>query len=65
MSEQTPTETHTHGFESWNGELRCWASSGTSCHIKAITSFGDPVELSSDELESVIEALTQILTEIR
>jgi len=36
-----------------------------SGHVKAVSSFGDPVELSCEELESLIEALTTILNEIR
>jgi hypothetical protein len=32
-----------------NGEIRLWIEQGTSIHLKSVTAFGDPVELSSEE----------------
>lgn len=40
-----------------NGEIRLWVAQGTSIHLKAVTVFGDPVELSYDEATELAQAL--------
>ncbi len=47
-----------------NGEVYFWTEHGTSIHIKAITSFGDPVELSMLEAEELAEKLTTMISKI-
>jgi hypothetical protein len=38
-------------------DIYIWLEQGTSVMLKAVTSHGDPVELSEHELEAVIAAL--------
>lgn len=46
------------GVRVWsNGEVRVWVEQGTSIHLAAISSHGDPVELTFDEA-------TRLATEI-
>lgn len=40
-----------------NGEIRLWAEHGTSIHLKAVTAYGDPVELSEDEATELAQHL--------
>jgi hypothetical protein len=49
-----------HGEESLSlsgGEVNLWLSEDGTIHIKAITSFGDPVELSSEEAKTLADHL--------
>jgi hypothetical protein len=38
-------------------DVYAWIENGTSIHLKAATRFGDPVELSADEVIAVAHAL--------
>jgi hypothetical protein len=40
-----------------DGHLVAWVEQGTSVHIKALTGFGDPVELSDVEVEKLLHFL--------
>jgi len=42
------------------GEIVLWAEDGRSIHLKAISSFGDPVELSAEEAKELAEALLRL-----
>jgi hypothetical protein len=44
-----------------DGNLYIWVEGGTSFHIKAATSFGDPVELNRDELTELIGSMNELL----
>ena len=39
------------------GDVYMWVEQGSSVMLKAVTSFGDPVELTEDELQDIIAAL--------
>jgi hypothetical protein len=39
------------------GDVYMWVEQGSSVMLKAVTSFGDPVELTADEVQEVIAAL--------
>lgn len=45
-----------------DGEVRAWVDGGV--HIKAVTVYGDPVELASAEVRELIEALSRFLAEL-
>jgi len=51
-------------FELDNGDIRLWIEQGESLMLKAITGFGDPVELSADEASKLVEALFQMINRI-
>lgn len=44
-------------------DVAVWVADGTSVHIKAVTEFNDPVELSGDEARSLAELLLQLAGE--
>jgi hypothetical protein len=44
-----------------DGNLYFWVEDGTSFHIKALSSVGDPVELSRDELAELISSMNELL----
>jgi hypothetical protein len=37
-----------------------WVENNSSIHLKAVTSFGDPVELSADEARAIAEGLLEL-----
>ena len=39
------------------GDAYCWAEAGTSIMLKAVTGYGDPVELGSEEAVELANAL--------
>jgi len=39
-------------------DVRLWLEQGSSVHIKAVTSFGDPVELASHEARELAAILS-------
>jgi hypothetical protein len=41
------------------GDVALWVEQGSSIQLKAVTGFGDPVELSTDEARQVAQALLQ------
>jgi hypothetical protein len=45
-----------------NGEVRAWTDGGV--HLKAVTDFGDPVELSETEVRALIACLAELLLEL-
>ena len=45
-----------------DGEVRAWIDGGL--HLKAVTTFGDPVELNSDEVRALIAGLCELLREL-
>jgi hypothetical protein len=44
-------------FEIASGDVYCWAEAGTSVMLKAVTAYGDPVELGSEEAIELANAL--------
>jgi len=40
-----------------HGEVELWVTDDLTIHLKAVTRFGDPVELGSEEAKSLAEAL--------
>jgi hypothetical protein len=48
---------HSDLTEFSNGEVRFWIEQESSIHLKAVTSHGDPVELTATEAESIATAL--------
>jgi hypothetical protein len=46
-------------------DVYMWVEQGTSIMLKAVTSSGDPVELTEDETEAVIAALQLSLQRLR
>ena len=47
-----------------NGEIKIWVENETSIHIKAITNFGDPVELNAEEAIELSALLKKLAKEI-
>ena len=47
-----------------NGEIYMWLEQGTSIQIKAVTSFGDPVELTASEARDVAQALLRLAQQL-
>jgi hypothetical protein len=45
-----------------DGEVRAWIDGGL--HLKAVTSYGDPVELSQKELRELIAGLSELLRKL-
>jgi hypothetical protein len=41
-------------------DVRCWLEAESSIMLKAVTSFGDPVELLADEARDIAAALTAL-----
>jgi len=46
-----------------NDDFRAWVD-GDSIQIKAVTSYGDPVDLGTDEVRDIIAALTRMVKQI-
>ena len=44
-------------------DFRCWTD-GASIQIKAVTSHGDPVDLGTDEVRAIVEALIRMIEHI-
>ena len=44
-------------FKVAGGDVYCWAEAGSSVMLKAVTGYGDPVELSSEEAIELANAL--------
>jgi hypothetical protein len=44
-----------------DGEVRLWIEQGASLHLKAATPQGDPVELSENEVQQLIDELRRLL----
>ena len=42
-----------------DGDIRAWIDGGI--HLKAVTRFGDPVELSPDEAQIVVDELLKLI----
>ena len=40
------------------GDVYCWLEQESSVMLKAVTRFGDPVELTADEARAIAAALT-------
>ena len=47
-----------------NGEIKLWIEQGSSIHLKSITNYGDPVELSSDEAIELADLLMEMAKSI-
>jgi len=45
-----------------DGEVSAWIDGGI--HLKAITKFGDPVELSAEEARMVVDGLLRLVAEL-
>jgi hypothetical protein len=58
----TMQKTEIHEFS--GGDLVFWTVEHSSLHIKALTTFGDPVEINADELKDLIAALQKALQNI-
>jgi hypothetical protein len=48
-----------------DGDIKFWIENGSSLMIKAITKFGDPVELSSEEALELANKLSEYANQIR
>lgn len=48
----------------FGGDVYLWTDAGAAVHLKAVTAFGDPVELSAGEVEVLIGVLQKRLKEI-
>ena len=46
------------------GEIALWTDDDRSIHIKAVTPFGDPVELNAEEARELAEALTKLASAV-
>ena len=50
---------HEPSFEISDGEVSFWVEQGQSMYLKAVTSFGDPVELNGTEAGAIAEKLIE------
>ena len=55
---------HDKYFEICDGEVRVWIEQGESLCIKAVTEFGDPVELTEDDARKIAKALLDMVADI-
>ena len=46
------------------GEVYLWVEQESSIHIKAVTEYGDPVELTEEEARQLAEILRKLAKEI-
>ena len=51
-------------FSVSNGEAYCWAEQQSSVMLKAVTTFGDPVELTKEEAIELANALLRASEQI-
>jgi gamma-glutamyltranspeptidase len=47
-------------FEISDGNVRAWIEQGNTVHIKAVDRYGDPVEVTTKELKSLIDELSRL-----
>lgn len=47
-----------------SGNAYCWVEQGSSVMLKAVTGYGDPVELSSEEAIELANALLKAAKEV-
>jgi hypothetical protein len=47
-----------------NDEVTLWVTDDRTIHLKALTSFGDPVELGSEEARILAEALLRFAARV-
>ena len=48
------------GYATPADDVYCWAEQDSSVMLKAVTKFGDPVELTADEARAVAAALLRL-----
>lgn len=46
------------------GEVKLWIEQGSSIHLKSISEYGDPVELSSGEAKELAKILLEMANKI-
>ena len=51
---------NTETFEIAGGDVRAWVEQGETVHLKAVDGFGDPVELTAEELRALMDVLTRL-----
>lgn len=51
-------------FKSTDGSISMWIEQESTIHLKAVTSFNDPVELTADEARNLVELLIKFLAVI-
>ena len=44
-----------------SGEIYLWVEQESSIHIKAVTSYGDPVELAAHQAKELVAALNKMI----
>ncbi|HET6883335.1 MAG TPA: hypothetical protein VFI31_24510 [Pirellulales bacterium] len=47
-------------FKTACGRVSAWVEQADTVHLKAVDEHGDPVELTADELRSLIEELSRL-----
>lgn len=55
MSERKPEVIELAG-----GEVYLWLESGGAIHLKAVSAYGDPVDLNADEAREIANALVKL-----
>ncbi|WZO98811.1 hypothetical protein EP7_000402 [Isosphaeraceae bacterium EP7] len=45
-------------------DVYAWIEDGTSIHLKAVTKFGDPVELNADQVRDIANALLDLASQL-
>jgi len=61
MTQDSPSD-NAKAISLSDGEVRAWIDGGL--HLKAVTTFGDPVELNADEVRALIAGLSELLPEL-
>jgi hypothetical protein len=52
-------------FKTASGRVSAWVEQADTVHLKAVDGHGDPVELTADELESLIDELSRLYGIVR
>ena len=51
-------------FESKEGDVRVWIEQGSAIHIKAISEYNDPVELTAEQALELAQALQRLASRL-
>ncbi|WOE82268.1 hypothetical protein RZO07_13950 [Pseudomonas protegens] len=59
-----PIDRTTDYFESSDGDVRLWIEQGSAIHLKAISPYNDPVELTAEQALELAQALQRLASRL-
>lgn len=59
-----PIDSTTDYFESSEGDVRLWIEQGSAIHLKAISPYNDPVELTAEQALELAQALQRLASRL-